>query len=96
MRALRALDEIEIQKNESMGINVIRRALEEPFRQIVKNAGLEDSAIIQKLKNMKYSEGFNVETEEYGDMFEMGIIDPTKSLQSSLQMALSLVTKMLT
>jgi len=74
----------------------VRRSLEEPLRQIVNNAGLEGSVVVEHVKKEKKTVGFNADTEEYVDMFDAGIIDPTKVSRSALQNAASVAGLLLT
>ncbi len=74
----------------------MRRALEEPLRQIAENAGLEGSVVVEKVKSLGLGQGFNAATEEYGDMIAMGIIDPVKVTRSALQNAASIASLILT
>lgn len=78
------------------GINIVKRALEEPVRQIAENAGLEGSVIVEKLKEQKPGVGFNAATNEWVDMVEAGIVDPTKVTRSALQNAASVSALLLT
>jgi chaperonin GroEL len=98
IRALTALEKLsaEAEGDEQVGINIVRRALEEPLRQIVNNAGLEGSVVVQHVKKEKKTVGFNADSEEYVDMFEAGIIDPTKVSRSALQNAASVAGLLLT
>ena len=82
--------------DELIGVNIVRRAIEEPLRQIVNNAGLEGSVVVEHVKKEKKAIGFNADTEEYVDMFEAGIIDPTKVSRSALQNAASVAGLLLT
>ena len=83
--------------DEKVGVSIVLRALEEPARQIAENAGFEGSVIINKiLSSKKKAYGFNAYTEEYVDMFEAGIIDPTKVTRSALQNAASVASMALT
>ncbi|MGH9866890.1 MAG: chaperonin GroEL [Candidatus Polarisedimenticolia bacterium] len=97
---LRAIPALEKQKGEiddiQTGINIVKRALEEPLRQIAHNAGLEGSVIVNEAKNRKKSEGFDAYQEKWVDMFEAGIIDPTKVARCALQNAASIAALMLT
>ncbi|MGH7724971.1 MAG: chaperonin GroEL [Candidatus Eiseniibacteriota bacterium] len=98
LRTLPALDKLaaEMTGDELVGVNIVRRALEEPLRQIVNNAGLEGSVVVEHVKKEKKTVGFNADTEEYVDMFEAGIIDPTKVTRSALQNAASVAGLLLT
>jgi chaperonin GroEL len=78
------------------GIEIVRRALEEPLRQIVANAGLEGSVIVAKVKEGKDGYGFNAATEVYEDLLASGVIDPTKVTRSALQNAASVAALLLT
>ena len=78
------------------GINIVKRALEEPVRQIAENAGLEGSVIVEKMKDQKPGVGFNAATDEWVDMIEAGIVDPTKVTRSALQNAASVSALLLT
>jgi chaperonin GroEL len=79
-----------------MGINIARRAMEEPLRQIVENAGAEGSVVLDKIRQGKGSFGFNAQTEEYGDLVKMGILDPTKVVRCALQNAASIAGLLIT
>jgi len=79
-----------------MGVSIVRRAIEEPLRQIVNNAGQEGSVVVERLKHEKDAFGFNAATGEYADMVEAGIIDPTKVTRTALQNACSISGLMIT
>ncbi len=97
LRALSALEGFEVTNaDQQTGVNIIRRALEEPMRQIAVNAGLEGSIIVQKVKEGKADYGFNALTEEYGNLLEQGVIDPTKVTRSALENAASVSSLLLT
>jgi chaperonin GroEL len=84
-------------EDENIGVGIVRRALEEPLRQIAQNAGHEGAVIVEKVRSDKnHNFGFNAETEEYGDMQKMGVIDPTKVTRSALQNAASIAGLLLT
>ncbi|MBP6455536.1 MAG: chaperonin GroEL, partial [Chitinophagaceae bacterium] len=83
-------------EDETTGIAIVRRALEEPLRQIVANAGLEGSIIVQAVKEGKDDFGFNARTEKYGNLFKMGVIDPTKVSRVALENASSIAGMLLT
>lgn len=97
---LRAQKEIESMKgsneDETTGIGIVKRALEEPLRQIVENAGLEGSVIIQKVKEGKDDFGFNARTEQYENLYQAGVIDPTKVARVALENAASIASMLLT
>jgi chaperonin GroEL len=82
--------------DETTGMNIIRRAIEEPIRQIVKNAGLEASVIVHKIKEGKDAFGYNARTDEFCNMYEAGVIDPTKVSRVALQNAASVSGLLLT
>jgi chaperonin GroEL len=96
LRVLKALDKLELSGEEKMGVNIIRRALEEPMRQISNNAGFEGSVVVQKVAEGKGNFGFNAETGSYEDLMEAGIIDPTKVARFALQNASSVAGLLLT
>jgi len=86
LRCVPALDELKLEGGQQVGVSIVRRALEEPIREIVVNAGVEGAVIVQEVKkNKKASYGFTAATVEYGDMIEAGIIDPTKVTGTALQ-----------
>ena len=91
----KAVDEVE-EVDAKTGVKIIAKALEEPVRQIAKNAGLEGSVIIDKIKNSKDGIGFNALIEEYEDMVASGIVDPAKVTRSALQNAASVASMVLT
>ncbi|GKS60394.1 60 kDa chaperonin [Nitrospira sp.] len=97
LRCLKALDTIKLEGDQQVGVNIVRRALEEPIRQIAANAGLEGSVVVNAVKaESKSSMGFNASNEQYVDMLEAGIIDPTKVSRCALQNASSVAGLMLT
>jgi chaperonin GroEL len=96
LRAMKALDTLKLKGDEAIGLKIVRRALEEPARQIVENAGLEGSVIVQEIKNRNIYEGFDAATEKFVNMIEAGIIDPTKVTRSALQNAASVAALMIT
>jgi chaperonin GroEL len=96
VRTLKALDKLDISGDEKMGANIIKRALEEPLRQIANNAGYEGSVVVQKVREGKGAFGFNAETGVYEDLIEAGIIDPTKVTRFALQNAASVAGLLLT
>ncbi|HAF70153.1 MAG: 60 kDa chaperonin [Acetothermia bacterium 64_32] len=98
LNASKALDDLEkaLQGDERVGLQILRRALEEPARQLAENAGLEGAVIVEKLKNEKPGVGFDVVQEKFVDMFQAGIIDPTKVTRSALQNAVSIAGMLLT
>jgi chaperonin GroEL len=96
LRVLKALDKLDLTGEEKMGVNIIRRAMEEPMRQIANNAGFEGSVVVQKVAEGKGSFGFNADTGKYEDLMDAGIIDPTKVARFALQNAASVAGLLLT
>jgi chaperonin GroEL len=97
LRAATALEKLKLEGDEKVGATIVRRALEEPIRQIVENAGLEGSVVVAKVKAATaFAQGFDAETMEYVDMVEAGIIDPTKVERVALQNAASIAGLLLT
>jgi chaperonin GroEL len=97
LRAARAIDGLKLEGDEKVGSMIVKRALEEPIRQIVENAGLEGSVIVERVKNeTSPAHGFDAESMEYVDMLKAGIIDPTKVERVALQNAASVASLLLT
>jgi chaperonin GroEL len=96
LRAMEALDGVKLSGDAAVGVQIVRRALEEPARQIIQNAGLEGSVIVKDLKEKGGNIGFNAATEKTEDMLKAGIIDPAKVTKSALQNAASIAGLMLT
>jgi chaperonin GroEL len=97
LRASEALGSLKLSGDEATGVSIVRRALEEPIRQIVENAGLEGSVVVEKVKAaLPITVGFDAETHEYVDMMQAGIIDPTKVERVALQNAASIASLLLT
>jgi chaperonin GroEL len=98
IRGQKALDGFTLENDdENIGVGIVKRALEEPLRQIVANSGYEGAVICDKVKSEKNANyGFNAQTEEYGDMLKMGVVDPTKVTRSALQNAASIAGLLLT
>ncbi len=97
VRAIEVLDEVKVDnEDQRTGVNIIRQALEAPLRTIVANAGLESSVILNKVKEGKKDFGFNARTNEFENMFEAGIIDPTKVTRLALENAASIAGLLLT
>lgn len=97
LRALKALDGMKgDNEDQNIGINIIRRSMQEPLRQIVMNAGGEPSVVVNEVLKRKDNEGYNAATDEYGDMIKMGILDPTKVTRSALQNAASIAGLLIT
>ncbi|RPH96652.1 chaperonin GroEL [candidate division KSB1 bacterium] len=97
LRAQKVLDKVKLDGDEKLGLNIVRRALEEPIRMIANNAGWEGSVVVDKVRtNDKYSYGFNAATEKYADLIEDGVIDPTKVVRVALENAASVGALLLT
>jgi chaperonin GroEL len=97
LRASMALDNLKLEGDEQFGVTIVRRACEEPIRQIVMNGGGEGAVIIEKIKtNHNVNFGFNASTDEYEDLVTAGVIDPTKVTRTALQNAASIASLMLT
>ncbi len=96
LRVLDALGKLELEGDQQFGVNIVRRALEEPIRQIVANSGVEASIVVEKVKNEKGALGFNAATEVYEDLIKAGVIDPAKVARIALQNASSIAGLMLT
>jgi chaperonin GroEL len=97
LRAAGAVDALKLEGDEKVGAMIVRRALEEPIREIVQNAGLEGSVIVEKVKAEKVvARGFDAESLEFVDMIQAGIIDPTKVERVALQNAASVASLLLT
>ena len=97
IRAIAALKNLKGEnEDENTGIQIIRRALEEPLRQIVENAGLEGSVVVNKVMEMKGDEGYNARTEKYEDLHKSGVIDPAKVARVALENAASIASMILT
>lgn len=96
LRAIRALDSVNVEGDQKIGLNIIRRALEEPVRQIATNAGQEGSVIVEKVRSQGDNTGFNAASEKIEDLMEAGIIDPAKVCRIALTNASSIASLMLT
>jgi chaperonin GroEL len=97
LRAIMALDGLKGEnEDEDTGVEIIRRSLEEPLRQIVENAGMEGSVVVQKVKEGKEDFGFNARTDRYENLFQSGVIDPTKVTRVALEHAASIAGMLLT
>jgi chaperonin GroEL len=97
LRCIPALEKLMLEDDEAIGVNIVKRALEEPTRQIVQNAGHEGAIIVGRVRDSKDDNfGFNAETGEFGDMIKAGVIDPAKVTRLALQNAASIVSLMLT
>jgi chaperonin GroEL len=96
IHAVPALDKVEALNDEAVGVNILRRALEEPLRQIAINAGQEGSVVVDAVRKMEPGHGYDAQKGEYTDMFAAGIIDPAKVTRSALENAASVAALMLT
>ena len=97
LRCIPALDRLKLEDDEAIGVNIVKRALEEPARQIAVNAGHEGAVIVARVRESKDSNfGFNAATEEFGDLLKAGVIDPAKVTRLALQNAASIAALMLT
>ncbi|MGC2265243.1 MAG: chaperonin GroEL, partial [Candidatus Acidiferrales bacterium] len=97
LRCIPALEKLKLHEDEAIGVNIVKRALEEPCRQIAQNAGHEGAVIVDRVRDSKEENfGFNAESGEFGDMIKAGVIDPAKVTRLALQNAASIVALMLT
>ena len=96
IRAIEAVSALKLAGEQAFGVNIVKRALEEPLRQIAANAGQEGSIVVNEVKSQKGAYGFDAAKDVYGDMIKAGIIDPTKVVRSALQNAASVSGLMLT
>ena len=96
LRSIAALEKLQVKDEEQLGVNVLRRALEQPLRQLAVNAGLEGSVVLNKVMEGKDDYGFNADTETYEPLVAAGVIDPTKVVRFALQNAVSVSGLMLT
>jgi chaperonin GroEL len=96
IRCLTAVEKMKLSGDEQIGINIIRKALEEPIRQLAENAGVEGSIVLEKVRNESAGFGFNVDALKYEDMYQAGIIDPTKVTRVALQNAASIASLLVT
>jgi chaperonin GroEL len=96
LRAQQAVEAIKVKDDAKVGIEIVRRSLEEPLRQIAQNAGYEGAVVVAKVREMKTDEGFNALTDKYENLVDAGVIDPTKVVRSALQNAASIASLLLT
>jgi chaperonin GroEL len=96
LRCLPALDKMKLEGDQKIGVDLVKRSLEEPIRQIANNAGQEGSVVTEKVRNEKGAFGFDAAQDEYTDMIKAGIIDPTKVVRLALQNAASVASLMIT
>ncbi len=96
IRIVPSLDDLKLEGDEQIGCNIVRRALEEPLRQIAQNAGVEGAVIVSKVRGSTGNHGYNAATDSYGDLVEAGVIDPAKVTRTALQNAASIAGLLLT
>ncbi|MBI4484876.1 MAG: chaperonin GroEL, partial [Acidobacteria bacterium] len=96
IRASKVLKDLKLGGDQQIGVNIVSRAIEEPMRWIATNAGHEGSIVVQKVREMKETEGFNALTDTYEDLVKAGVIDPVKVVRSALQNAASIASLLLT
>jgi chaperonin GroEL len=96
LRSQKALEEMKLDGDTQIGVNIVKRAVEEPLRQIAHNAGVEGSIVVEKVKGLEQDYGFNALTEKYEDMIKGGVLDPTKVVRIALQNAASIAGVLLT
>ncbi len=96
LRAMKALDNVEVEGDEKIGVTIVRKALEAPIRLIASNAGVEGSIVINKVQELDTNHGYNAQSGEYVDMLEDGVIDPTKVSRIALENASSIASLLLT
>ena len=96
LRCLGALEGLGENEEQIAGVNIVRRAIEEPLRRISENAGVEGSIVVDRVRNAKGNQGFNARTEQYEDLVKAGVIDPTKVVRTALQNAASVASMLLT
>jgi chaperonin GroEL len=97
LRCIPALEKLKVHDDEAIGVNIVKRALEEPTRQIAQNAGHEGAVVVERVRDSKDENfGFNAETSEFGDLVKAGVIDPAKVTRLALQNAASIAALMLT
>jgi chaperonin GroEL len=96
IRSMHVLDKIKLGADEMVGVNIVKRSLEEPIRQISNNAGVEGSIVVNKVVNEKGAFGYNAETDTYEDLMDAGVIDPTKVSRNALENASSISGLLLT
>jgi chaperonin GroEL len=96
LRAAKALDGLKLSGDQLVGLQIVRRSLEEPMRWIAQNAGEEGSIVVSRVRDMKQDEGFNAQSDTYEDLVKAGVIDPAKVVRSALQNAASIASLLLT
>jgi chaperonin GroEL len=97
LRAQKSLDNVKnLEADEKIGVQIVRRAIEEPTRQLADNGGAEGALVVEEVKKRKGNEGYDVATGEYTDLVKAGIVDPTKVTRTALQNAASIAGLLLT
>jgi len=96
LRTIAALDALNLETDEAVGLRILKKAIEEPIRAIAQNAGKDGSVVAEEVKKLSGSEGYNALTDKYEDMLKAGIVDPTKVTRSALQNAASIAAMFLT
>jgi chaperonin GroEL len=96
LRAVNAVEQLELPGDEAMGASIVVRALEEPLRQISLNAGSEAGVVVQRVREGQDTFGYNAEADEYEDLVKAGVIDPTKVVRTALQNGASIAGLLLT
>ena len=96
IRAIPSLDQLDLEGDEQIGCNIVRRALEEPLRQIAQNAGVEGAVVVSRVAAETANNGYNAATDSYGDLVDAGVIDPAKVTRTALQNAASIAGLLLT
>lgn len=96
LRSIPGLEKIELEGDERTGLNILKRALEKPIRQIAENSGLDGAVVVEKVKDKKGNFGFNAQKSEYEDLVQVGVIDPTKVVRTTLENAASAASMFLT
>ena len=96
VRGCKALDNLKLEGDQAVGLQIIKRAIEEPMRWIATNAGHEGSIIVQKVRELDDESGFNAQNEKYENLVQAGVIDPAKVVRSALQNASSIASLLLT
>ena len=96
IRAAKVLDNLKLEGDQKVGVNIIRRAIEEPLRWIASNAGQEGSIVVQKVRELDAESGFNALTDTYENLVNAGVIDPTKVVRTALQNSSSIASLLLT
>jgi chaperonin GroEL len=96
LRSISSLDDCKVEDEEEVGVSIVRKALEEPIRQIANNAGVESSVVVNEVKNNKGAFGYNARTDKFEDLIKAGVIDPTKVTRTALENAASIAGLLLT